>query len=90
MCPGPMAAPLLAELRGGPRVADLLITPLVAPALGRIGAAEEIAATVASFASDGSSYTTGSIVIVDGGLTAGALPQRAQGLADDRHFAASS
>lgn len=37
--------------------------------LGRLGTAEEIAAVAVHLASDESNYTTGSIVVVDGGLT---------------------
>jgi 2-keto-3-deoxy-L-fuconate dehydrogenase len=37
--------------------------------LGRLGTAEEIAAVAVHLASDESNYTTGSIVVADGGLT---------------------
>ena len=38
--------------------------------MGRMGKAEEVAATILFLASDGSSFTTGAELMVDGGLTA--------------------
>jgi 3alpha(or 20beta)-hydroxysteroid dehydrogenase len=70
VCPGAMATPLLAEFFGT-SVENLLAMPLPQSPLGRMGAADEIAATVVFLASDEASYTTGSSFVVDGGLTAG-------------------
>jgi 3alpha(or 20beta)-hydroxysteroid dehydrogenase len=41
-----------------------------------MGSSEEISATIAFLASDESSYTTGSIFVVDGGLMAGTVVHR--------------
>ena len=45
-------------------------TMVAAVALGRIGAPEEVASTIAFLASDDASYVTGATLFVDGGLTA--------------------
>jgi 3-oxoacyl-[acyl-carrier protein] reductase len=38
-------------------------------ALGRLGTPEDIGATAAFLASEGASYITGQVLVVDGGLT---------------------
>jgi beta-ketoacyl ACP reductase len=40
--------------------------------LGRLGTADEVAATITFLASDGAAYTTGAVIPVDGGLGMGA------------------
>jgi 3alpha(or 20beta)-hydroxysteroid dehydrogenase len=70
VCPGAMATQLVADA-WGTSVASLLAMPMPNTALGRMGAPDEIAATVVFLASDESSYTSGSAFVVDGGLTAG-------------------
>jgi 3alpha(or 20beta)-hydroxysteroid dehydrogenase len=70
VAPGAMATPLLAEWHSVP-VDALAAQPFAGSPLKRMGAPEEIAATVVFLASSESSYTTGSVFVVDGGLTAG-------------------
>ncbi|MEV7652490.1 MULTISPECIES: SDR family NAD(P)-dependent oxidoreductase [Micrococcaceae] len=45
------------------------IAPEAIPPLGRIGTVNEVASTVEWLASDGGGYATGSIIILDGGVT---------------------
>jgi 2-keto-3-deoxy-L-fuconate dehydrogenase len=70
VCPGTIETPSLGE-----RIAAFA-DPVQArkdfiarQAMGRLGTAEEVAAAVLYLASDESSYTTGSILIVDGGFS---------------------
>ncbi|WP_315837456.1 glucose 1-dehydrogenase [Bradyrhizobium prioriisuperbiae] len=44
--------------------------------MGRAGTADEVASCVVFLASDSSSYMTGAEVVLDGGITAGAMPRR--------------
>lgn len=71
VCPADVDTPLLArqlaDADGGYTLADMA----VAYPLGRIGRAEEIAHVICSLAAPANSFMTGSIVTVDGGLTAG-------------------
>ena len=71
ICPADVDTPLLArqlvDANGGYTLADMA----AAYPLGRIGRAEEIAHAICSVASPANSFMTGSIVTVDGGITAG-------------------
>ena len=71
VCPADVDTPLLArqlvDANGGYTLADMA----AAYPLGRIGRAEEIAHVICSVASPANSFMTGSIITVDGGITAG-------------------
>ena len=71
VCPADVDTPLLAQqladANGGYTLADVA----AAYPLQRIAAAEEIAHVICSLAAPANSFMTGSIVTVDGGLTAG-------------------
>ena len=71
VCPADVDTPLLArqlvDANDGYTLADMA----AAYPLGRIGRAEEIAHVICSVASPANSFMTGSIITVDGGITAG-------------------
>ena len=71
VCPADVDTPLLArqlvDANGGYTLADMEASY----PLGRIGRAEEIAHVICSVASPANSFMTGSIITVDGGITAG-------------------
>lgn len=71
ICPADVDTPLLArqlvDANGGYTLADMA----AAYPLGRIGRAAEIAHAICSVASPANSFMTGSIINVDGGITAG-------------------
>ena len=71
ICPADVDTPLLArqlvDANGGYTLADMEASY----PLGRIGRAEEIAHAICSVASPANSFMTGSIITVDGGITAG-------------------
>lgn len=71
VCPGPVATPLLeAIISGSSDPAAERQSILQKTLFRRLGRPEEIASVILFLASDESSYMTGSIVAVDGGLTA--------------------
>ena len=67
VCPGPvdtaLAAPLIANPTLSAGYRELI-------PMGRVGRAEEIAGAVAFLASEDASYMTGTMIVVDGGVTA--------------------
>ena len=65
VCPGAMDTPALRELSAGQRAELAARNPL-----GRVADPAEVAQTVLHLASDESSFTTGALSLVDGGLTA--------------------
>lgn len=65
ICPGIIDTPML---HGVPAAARQLLVER--QPIGRLGRAEEIAATAVFLASDASAFTTGAVVAVDGGFTA--------------------
>jgi NAD(P)-dependent dehydrogenase (short-subunit alcohol dehydrogenase family) len=78
--PGIIATPIWGKIPTGaaqnapidPEERAKLATPL-----GRAGHAAEIASGVLYLASDASSYVTGSELVIDGGMNAGAIVRRA-------------
>ncbi len=62
-----MVQELIASSKNPERVREGLAR---AAPMGRLGRAEEVAATILFLASDESSFTTGAEIVVDGGLTA--------------------
>ncbi len=65
VCPGTMRTPMLDALSAGQLAALEAMHPL-----GRLGDPAEIAQAVLHLAGDESSFTTGAVFLVDGGLTA--------------------
>jgi NAD(P)-dependent dehydrogenase (short-subunit alcohol dehydrogenase family) len=75
VCPGYVDTPLLQGfLATQPDPAAARRQAERLHALGRIGRPEEIATVLAFLASDAASFVTGSAVVVDGGMTIGAVP----------------
>ena len=71
VCPGPVKTPLFDGFVESVEDPEAELRSFVeATILKRLGRPEEIASVIAFLASDESSYMTGSIVVVDGGLTA--------------------
>jgi meso-butanediol dehydrogenase / (S,S)-butanediol dehydrogenase / diacetyl reductase len=68
VCPGTVDTPWVRRLVG--EVGESLQDLTARQPLGRLGKAEEIAEAVAYLASDAASFVTGSVLVIDGGLTA--------------------
>jgi 2-keto-3-deoxy-L-fuconate dehydrogenase len=68
VCPGTVDSPWVRRLveKAGESLDDLTARQ----PLGRLGTPEEIAEAVAYLASDAASFVTGSVLVIDGGLTA--------------------
>jgi NAD(P)-dependent dehydrogenase (short-subunit alcohol dehydrogenase family) len=66
VAPGPFVTDMLAAVNDDQRDAILEAVPL-----GRLGAAEEVAATIGFLASDQAGYITGAVIPIDGGLAMG-------------------
>ena len=69
VCPGPIDTDMMRQLPGGPD--DAAAQWEAYTLLGRVSTPEEIAPAVVFAASPMCTYQTGSIVLVDGGATAG-------------------
>jgi NAD(P)-dependent dehydrogenase (short-subunit alcohol dehydrogenase family) len=69
ICPGVVDTPLHSERMGQPGASEFLEQVSKLHVLGRVGTAEEVAALVEFLASDESAWTTGSAVVIDGGIS---------------------
>jgi meso-butanediol dehydrogenase/(S,S)-butanediol dehydrogenase/diacetyl reductase len=67
VCPGPIDTPLITALKSVPEIVQEYARLIPA---GRIGKPEEIASAVAFLLSDDASYVSGTMLVVDGALTA--------------------
>jgi NAD(P)-dependent dehydrogenase (short-subunit alcohol dehydrogenase family) len=71
VCPGPVATPLLeAIIEASSNPEEERRSIVEKTLMKRVGRSEEIANVILFLASEESSYMTGSVVVVDGGLTA--------------------
>lgn len=68
VCPGMTAPGMTARVSGRSARRDLSQWPR--PPLGRLGAAEDVAAAVAFFVSSDAAFCNGSVLLVDGGMRA--------------------
>jgi NAD(P)-dependent dehydrogenase (short-subunit alcohol dehydrogenase family) len=66
ICPGPIETPLLRQLWTSEDARNLRLNRIP---LGRFGAAEDIVNLGLYLAGDESSWTTGAVIVVDGGIT---------------------
>jgi NAD(P)-dependent dehydrogenase (short-subunit alcohol dehydrogenase family) len=67
MCPGPINTPILAPFFDQPGVRERFEERIP---LGRLGVPEDVANLALFLASDESSFMTGSLIVIDGGITA--------------------
>ena len=67
VCPGPIDTPMTAVTKEIPGILDEYAKAIP---MGRLGSADEVAATIAFLSSDDAAYVTGHALVVDGGLTA--------------------
>jgi NAD(P)-dependent dehydrogenase (short-subunit alcohol dehydrogenase family) len=66
ICPGPIETPMLRRLWSSEEARNLRLNRIP---LGRFGAAEDIVYLGLYLASDEASWTTGAVMVVDGGIT---------------------
>ena len=70
VCPGPIQTEMLAPLVADERYHEKLIKGVP---MRRLGVPEDVAGAVAFFASEVSSFITGNVLVIDGGMTVKAL-----------------
>jgi NAD(P)-dependent dehydrogenase (short-subunit alcohol dehydrogenase family) len=70
VCPGPIQTEMLSPLLADERYHEKLIRGVP---MRRLGVPEDVAGAVAFFASEESSFITGNVLVIDGGMTVKAL-----------------
>jgi len=70
VCPGPIQTEMLSPLLADERYHEKLIKGVP---MRRLGVPEDVAGAVAFFASEESSFITGNVLVIDGGMTVKAL-----------------
>jgi NAD(P)-dependent dehydrogenase (short-subunit alcohol dehydrogenase family) len=68
MCPGPIETPILTPFFAEPGVKERFESRIP---LGRLGTPDDVALLALYLASDESSFVTGALIVIDGGITAG-------------------